>query len=163
MADELSDQVSLVPCPSFFALFPAIYHLTSIPAAIRAVTQAVLADFLLPTPTSSCTFLELRTTPRANPKTGLTRRTYLETVLAVVDEWNARAVAEEGLGTSRLIISVDMRMGEDDLRECVELAGQLKKEGRAVVGMDLCGDPSVSLPITSPSLTFPSPLPRSVD
>ena len=86
--------------------------------------------------------MELRTTPRANAKTGLTRRTYLETVLAVVDEWNARD--GPGEGECRLIVSVDMRMGEDDLKECVELAGALKKEGRAVVGVDLCGDPSVS-------------------
>jgi len=35
-------------------------------------------------------------------------------------------------------------MGEEDLKECVELAGEFKRGGRAVVGMDLCGDPSVS-------------------
>ncbi|KAL7412027.1 hypothetical protein BDY24DRAFT_394379, partial [Mrakia frigida] len=137
---KLEAGVTLDRFQDFFALFPAIYHLTSTPSSIQTVTFAVLSSFLLPTPTSSCTYLELRTTPRSNPKTGLTRRSYLETVLSVVDEWNARE--GDGEGKCRLIVSVDVRMGEEDLKECVELAGELKREGRAVVGMDLCGDPS---------------------
>lgn len=107
---------------------------------MRVATHAVLASFLAPE--NHCNFLELRTTPRANASTGMTRRSYLETVLDCLDDWNA--VYEPGRGKARLIVSIDYRMGEEDIRECVELAHDLKRQGRSIVGLDICGDPSVS-------------------
>jgi adenosine deaminase len=128
----------------FFKLFPAIYALTSTPASLKRATRAVLSHFLDPrlAPSSSSTstsavaavvYIELRTTPRETPH--MNRRAYLETVL---DEIEARSP-----DAAALIVSLDRRMTPDVAREVLELAVQLRREGRRVVGVDLCGDPTV--------------------
>lgn len=139
----------------FFGLFPAIYALTSTPGSLRRATRGVLSHFLdsryhspppALSPSSSTTtattspqgaaaaaYIELRTTPRATPH--MSRRVYLETVL---DEVEARAP-----DAAALIVSLDRRMMPDVAQEVLALAVQLRKEGRRVVGVDLCGDPTV--------------------
>jgi adenosine deaminase len=130
----------------FFKLFPAIYALTSTPASLKRATRAVLSHFLdpcLPPSSSSSSkstsapaavaYIELRTTPRETPH--MNRRVYLETVL---DEIEARSP-----DAAALIVSLDRRMTPDVAREVLELAVQLRREGRRVVGVDLCGDPKV--------------------
>jgi adenosine deaminase len=127
----------------FFKLFLAIYALTSTPASLKRATRAVLSHFLDPrlAPSSSSTstsavaavvYIELRTTPRETPH--MNRRAYLETVL---DEIEARSP-----DAAALIVSLDRRMTPDVAREVLELAVQLRREGRRVVGVDLCGDPT---------------------
>ena len=126
----------------FFSLFPAIYALTSTPASLKRATRAVLSHFLdpclLPSSTSTSVsaavvYIELRTTPRETPH--MSRRVYLETVL---DEIEARSP-----DAAALIVSLDRRMTPEVGREVLELAIQLRREGRRVVGVDLCGDPTV--------------------
>ncbi|KDQ15853.1 hypothetical protein BOTBODRAFT_31311 [Botryobasidium botryosum FD-172 SS1] len=120
----------------FFVIFPkTIYALTSNIPAISRATSAVLESFLSPGVTApedppQCAYLELRTTPRRTP----TRREYLCAVLDEVEKYAASQAA--------LIVSVDRRMAMEDLDECVDLAIVLKQEGRRVVGLDVCGDPS---------------------
>ncbi|KAG8984607.1 hypothetical protein FRB90_005201 [Tulasnella sp. 427] len=63
----------------------------------------------------------------------MTRKEYLEAVLAEVEKYPVDRAA--------LIVSVDRRMSVEDALECVNLAIELKSEGRRVVGVDLCGDP----------------------
>ena len=142
----------------FFPLFPAIYALTSTPASLKRVTRGVLSHFLdpLPTPVPAPTpqvdgngrdgggwaavkYIELRTTPRATPH--MSYRVYLETVL---DEIEARAP-----DAASLIVSLDRRMTPEIAREVLELAVQLRREGRRVTGVDLCGDPKVRSAIIS--------------
>jgi adenosine deaminase len=129
---KLRDGPSLETISDFFSLFPAIYALTSTPASLRRATRAVLSTFLdgdLP----QCNYLELRTTPR---QTGtMDRNQYLRVVLEELERYDQSRVG--------LIISLDRRMGDDVLSECVKLACELKAEGKRVVGMDLCGDPTV--------------------
>ncbi|KAF5376954.1 hypothetical protein D9615_007251 [Tricholomella constricta] len=120
--DEISD---------FFTLFPAIYAVTSTPSALARATRAVLSSFL-EGECPQCMYLELRTTPRENQE--MTREQYLRVVLAELHRYGS--VRQAGL-----IISLDRRMGEDVLRECLDLAKMLKAEGEPVVGVDLCGDP----------------------
>ncbi|KDR72171.1 hypothetical protein GALMADRAFT_158934 [Galerina marginata CBS 339.88] len=115
----------------FFSLFPAIYALTSTPTALSRATRAVLHTFLdgaFP----QCTYLELRTTPRQTAS--MSRELYLTTVLDELERYDADKAG--------LIVSLDRRMGEDVIEECVRLACRLKEEGRRVVGLDLCGDPT---------------------
>jgi adenosine deaminase len=142
----------------FFKLFPAIYALTSTPASLKRATRGVLSHFLDPPPSpasvtglqangdgdcsgggegghAAVTYIELRTTPRETPY--MTRRVYLETVL---DEIETRAT-----DAAALIVSLDRRMTPDVAREVLELVVQLRREGRRVVGVDLCGDPAVRL------------------
>ncbi|KAG2099640.1 Metallo-dependent hydrolase [Suillus discolor] len=119
----------------FFSLMPAIYALTTTPEAVTTVTRAVLQWFLNPTgdgaESPQCTYLELRTTPRAT--THMTRERYLTIVLDEVEMYPAIQAA--------LIVSVDRRMSDLDLEECVSLAIEMKNRGRRVVGIDVCGDP----------------------
>jgi adenosine deaminase len=136
---RLKEGVELSGIDEFFKLFPAIYALTSTPASLKRATRAILSHFLdrcvLPSSTSAAAavYIELRTTPRETPY--MSRRVYLETVL---DEIEARSP-----DAAALIVSLDRRMTPDVAREVLELAVQLRREGRRVVGVDLCGDPTV--------------------
>ncbi|KAG8834826.1 hypothetical protein FRC17_006934 [Serendipita sp. 399] len=136
----LEEGVVLEEINQFFDLFPAIYALTSTPATLRIATRAVLTLFLQRSTTSrepdsspQCDYLELRTTPRENEH--MTRREYLETVLAEMEIYPREKCA--------LIVSLDRRMKESTMMEVVEIAAALKKEGKRVVGIDLCGPPTV--------------------
>jgi len=157
---HLQSGVTFNAIDDFFGLFPAIYALTMTPASLKRATRGVLSHFLDPPPApasasasasasaaapqangeyggrhAAVTYIELRTTPRETPY--MSRRVYLETVL---DEVEARAP-----DAAALIVSLDRRMTPDVAREVLELAAQLRREGRRVVGVDLCGDPTVRL------------------
>lgn len=145
---QLQSGVQLVEINDFFGLFPAIYALTSTPAALRKATRGVLSHFLGPVPVEGegrenvvqeVSYLELRTTPRDTP--AMSRRVYLETVLAEVESYAPESAA--------LIVSLDRRMSQDVAEAVVELAAKLREEGRRVVGVDLCGDPLVRCTGTS--------------
>jgi adenosine deaminase len=131
----------------FFEVFPAvIYALTSTPASLKRATRAILSHFLDPpiplsasdanSGSSAVEYIELRTTPRETPH--MSRRVYLETVLDEIEVRSPDAAA--------LIVSLDRRMSPDVARGVLELAVQLRREGRRVVGLDLCGDPTVRYP-----------------
>ncbi|OAX41410.1 Metallo-dependent hydrolase [Rhizopogon vinicolor AM-OR11-026] len=131
--ERLKSGVSLDEVSDFFYLFPAIYALTSTPQALQTATCVVLQSFLKDDGTNGpqCTYLELRTTPRETPH--MTREDYLKTVLMEMERYPATQAA--------LIVSVDRRMSDRDIEECVNLAIKFKNSGRRVVGIDLCGDP----------------------
>ena len=128
--DKLKNGVTLDKIDDFFNLFPAIYALTSTPEALRRATRAVLSTFL-DGEHPQCTYLELRTTPRQNEN--MNREVYLRSVLTEVETYDPER--------SGLIVSLDRRMGEETVKECLKIALKLKEEGRRVVGLDLCGDP----------------------
>jgi adenosine deaminase len=131
--DQLQRGVTLGEIADFFGLFPAIYALTSSPARLRRAARAVLAQFL-DGPTPQCAYLELRSTPRATAD--MDRRAYVEAVLDEVERYPSEKAA--------LIVSLDRKMADEVVRECVGIACALKAEGRRVVGVDLCGDPLAS-------------------
>ena len=138
--DQLQKGVILEEIHDFFGLFPAIYALTSSPGPLAEAARAVLALFLesdpdAPNGQSQAAYLEMRTTPRENPN--MTRRQYLETVLDEVERYPSERAA--------LIVSVDRRMDKKVAEDVISLAVALRNEGRRVVGVDLCGDPLVSL------------------
>ncbi|PPR08035.1 hypothetical protein CVT24_010834 [Panaeolus cyanescens] len=115
----------------FFNLFPAIYTITSTPDAVRRVTNAVLQIFL-DGETPQCTYLELRTTPRASDS--MTREAYLRVVLEVVESYPASQVG--------LIVSLDRKMAQEALEDCLAAVIKLRSEKRRIVGIDLCGYPT---------------------
>lgn len=121
---------SLDEIDNFFHLFPAIYALTSTSEALARAARAVLSVFL-DGDTPQCSYLELRTTPRSTES--MNRERYLSVVLDALERYPPDQAG--------LIISLDRRMGTEVLEECLRLAGKLKKAGRRVVGLDLCGDP----------------------
>lgn len=81
--------------------------------------------------------LELRTTPRAIPDQGLSKKQYVETILDCIEEHNGRS--SNSMRTS-LILSVDRRNTLIEAEQVVSLALSLRHRG--VVGIDLCGDPA---------------------
>jgi len=134
---KLQDGVVFEGLHDFFILFPAIYALTSTKEALARATRAVLAGFLEPADGEEypqATYLELRSTPRKT--TAMTRLEYVEAVLDEVEKYRADQAA--------FIVSLDRRMSKEVADECVEAAITLKKSGRRVVGVDICGDPDVS-------------------
>ena len=135
---ERSAGVALTEIQDFFGLFPAIYALTSTPTALARATRAVLSEFLDGDP-PQCSYLELRTTPRATA--AMSRLEYMKTVLDEVERYPAEKAA--------VIVSLDRRMENIVVGECIGVATMLKEGGRRVVGIDLCGDPLVGINLVS--------------
>lgn len=79
-------------------------------------------------------YLELRTTPRYIPSSGISKDDYISTVLDCI-----RDFGNETMSTF-LILSVDRRNTLAEAVEVVDLA--IKYQSRGVVAVDLCGDPS---------------------
>ncbi|KAG6876533.1 hypothetical protein C0993_002422 [Termitomyces sp. T159_Od127] len=119
----------------FFDLFPAIYALMTTPVALARAVRAVLSLFL-DGENPQCTYLELRTTPKATSE--MSREEYLRVVL--------KEMKANGSDRVGLIVSMDRKMAPDAMGECVKLAKMLKAEGEPVVGVDLCGDPTAGDP-----------------
>ncbi|KAI0358902.1 Metallo-dependent hydrolase [Trametes cingulata] len=129
---RLQEGVVLNEINDFFGLFPAIYAITSTPAALRRAARAVLEFFLSEKDGyPEAAYLELRSTPRETP--AMNRLQYIETVLDEVEQYPPERAA--------LIVSLDRRMDSRTAAECIECAVKLKQAGRRVVGVDLCGDP----------------------
>lgn len=128
--NKLLDGPAIDQISDFFSLFPAIYALTSTPSSLGRAARAVLSSFL-DGEHAQCTYLELRTTPREAP--GMSREAYLRVVLKELSLYDKRQVG--------LIVSLDRRMGEEVLRESLDVSKKLKEEGERIVGVDLCGDP----------------------
>ncbi|KAJ3729189.1 Metallo-dependent hydrolase [Lentinula guzmanii] len=145
LADEFVEGIGFEQVPpnsndigEFFKVFGVIYGLVSTREALGRVTRGVLGGFI----GRECEYLELRTTPRRLGRSSLEE--YLETVLDEVERY-----PKEKAG---LIVSVDRRMpvateseseSEEGItvEEVVNLAIEMKKQGRRVVGVDVCGDP----------------------
>lgn len=131
---KLQAGVVLDQIDDFFGLFPAIYAITCSPAPLRRATRAVLEHFLSEQHgPAQAAYLELRSTPRETP--AMSRRQYLEAVLDEVEQYPPERAA--------LIVSLDRRMDVRVTAEVIECAISLRKAGRRVVGVDLCGDPKV--------------------
>ncbi|KAL0949028.1 hypothetical protein HGRIS_009123 [Hohenbuehelia grisea] len=122
--------VELTEIGDFFGLFPAIYALTSAPETLRKAARAVLETFL-EGEHPQCAYIELRSTPRAT--SAMSREDYVRAVLDEVERYAPEQAA--------MIVSLDRKMEEAVMEECVGVAVKQRGEGRRVVGIDLCGDP----------------------
>lgn len=169
MVKELLDPAGppeLNDVADFFTPFPAIYALTSTPDSLARATRGVLAAFLEPensddatadTPNGmtgvgngngscclpdhqprhpQCVYLELRTTPRETPH--MSREKYLRTVLLEMEPYSRQQPPR-----ASLIVSLDRKMKPEVARECIDLATRFKTDGYPVVGVDLCGNPTI--------------------
>ncbi|KAK5994553.1 Adenosine deaminase-like protein [Cladobotryum mycophilum] len=118
---------------TFFPLFSSyIYNLLTDEASIRHTTTSVLADFLA----DGVVYLELRTTPRATAH--LTPSAYISILLSAISSFESSHPQMH----TRLILSVDRRHTLETARSILSLAETIPHDGR-IVGLDLCGDPSV--------------------
>ncbi|KAI8078125.1 uncharacterized protein B0P05DRAFT_637642 [Gilbertella persicaria] len=113
---------------NFFPLFRFIYQLTDDEESVCIATRNVIREFAQ----DGVKYLELRTTPRKNSETGMTKISYLEAVVSVLHEPRKEDIVVN------LIVSIDRRNTLEEAEEVVDLA--LAFRSRGVVGIDLCGD-----------------------
>ncbi|KAK9393830.1 adenosine deaminase-like [Crotalus adamanteus] len=117
-----------------FQMFQFIHQMTSRPEDILMVTKDVIREFAA----DGVKYLELRSTPREEKSTGMTKRTYLEAVLEGIKQCK-----EEGLDIDvRFLVSVDRSKGAAAAKETVKLAEDflLSTDG-LVLGLDFSGNP----------------------
>ena len=97
---------------------------------IQRITNECLDDFAA----DGVVYVELRTTPREVPSTGMTKESYVRAVLSAMS-------AHASQIKSKLIISVNRARGIQEANENVDLAIALAGQGHAIAGIDLSGDP----------------------
>eukprot|EP00892_Ulva_mutabilis_P003273 jgi/Ulvmu1/1317/UM011_0045.1 len=146
-----------------FQLFDVIHNVTTSHEAITRITLEMCEDMA----SDSVMYAEIRTTPKNRPEHGITKRSYIDAVLAGVrafhssntaqtradaaagcssgsaDEAAGAAAAHErqqGL-TVRLLLSIDRREGTAAAQDTVRLAAEYAAAG--VVGVDLSGNPTI--------------------
>uniref|UniRef100_UPI003AAEF1E6 N6-Methyl-AMP deaminase isoform X2 n=1 Tax=Centroberyx gerrardi TaxID=166262 RepID=UPI003AAEF1E6 len=119
-----------------FQVFKVIHQLVDTEEDILMVAKDVIREFAA----DGVKYLELRSTPREEKNTGLTRRRYVETVIKAIHQCK-----NEGVDIDvRFLVAVDRRNGTEVAMETVKLAEDfmLSTDG-LVVGLDLSGDPTV--------------------
>ncbi|XP_075711320.1 N6-Methyl-AMP deaminase isoform X2 [Rhinoderma darwinii] len=116
-------------------MFKIIHQITDTPEDILLVTKDVIKEFAA----DGVKYLELRSTPRES-STGMTKRTYVETVLEGIKQCKA-----EQLGIDvRFLLAIDRRGGPAVAKETVKLAEEFfYSTSDLVLGLDLSGDPTV--------------------
>uniref|UniRef100_I3JP17 N6-Methyl-AMP deaminase n=1 Tax=Oreochromis niloticus TaxID=8128 RepID=I3JP17_ORENI len=119
-----------------FEVFRVIHKLVDTEEDILMVATDVIKEFAA----DGVKYLELRSTPREERDTGLTKRSYIETVIKAIQKCK-----EEGVDIDvRFLVAIDRRNGTEVALETVNLAEEfmLSSDG-LVVGIDLSGDPTV--------------------
>ncbi|ORX84949.1 Metallo-dependent hydrolase [Anaeromyces robustus] len=114
----------------FFPLFNTVYRLTDNIKSIEYIARNVLEEFS----NDGVRYIELRSTPRKNTEKGMTKQSYAETLISVINEVN-----KKGNIIVRLILSIDRKSTLEEAMETVNLAINLKSSG-IVVGVDMCGN-----------------------
>nr|KAF6482897.1 adenosine deaminase like [Rousettus aegyptiacus] len=122
-----------------FQMFQIIHQLTTSPEDILMIRNEVTKDVIKEFADDGVKYLELRSTPRKDSATGMTKKTYVESVLEGIKQSK-----RENLDIDvRYLISIDRRGGPLVAKETVKLAEEffLSTEG-TVLGLDLSGDPT---------------------
>lgn len=142
-----------VDITTFFPLFDKyIYKLVDNALAVEYATQHVIYDFAH----DGVKYLELRTTPRENMATGLTKEAYVSAVIETMCMCNQ--IYGDDFGDDcgievNLILSIDRKMTAEQAIQVVDLAILYsekrncpycsgKQQAGRVVGIDLCGNPT---------------------
>ncbi|XP_062576458.1 adenosine deaminase-like protein [Saccostrea cucullata] len=117
-----------------FEKFRLIHQLTDNTESVYQVTCDVIHEFH----DDNVKYLELRSTPRAVQDTGMSRESYVESVLRAIQDCGDLDIIV------RFLLAIDRRNGVKVGWETLRLAQKFQKShGDLVVGMDLSGDPSV--------------------
>ena len=126
---------SLADC---FVMFKMIHALVNDEESVEMVARDVVREFA----EDGVVYLELRTTPRANSATGMTKMSYIESVLCGIDKALSECVTTIHV---RLLLSIDRCQEVSDAADTVrlaELCSKLTHHKARVVGIDLSGDPT---------------------
>ncbi|XP_031717187.1 N6-Methyl-AMP deaminase isoform X1 [Anarhichas minor] len=119
-----------------FQVFKVIHQLVDSEEDILMVATDVIREFAA----DGVKYLELRSTPREEKNTGLTKNRYVETVIKAIKQCKSEGVDID----VRFLLAIDRRNGTEVAMETVKLAEEfmLSTDG-LVVGLDLSGDPTV--------------------
>ncbi|XP_036424201.1 adenosine deaminase-like protein [Colossoma macropomum] len=119
-----------------FQVFKVIHQLVDSEEDILMVAKAVIQEFAA----DGVKYLELRSTPREETKTGLSKRRYIESVIEAIRQCKQEEVDID----VRFLVAIDRRNGPEVAMKTVKLAEDfmLSSDG-LIVGLDLSGDPMV--------------------
>lgn len=119
-----------------FQVFKVIHQLVDSEEDILMVATDVIKEFAA----DGVKYLELRSTPREEKSTGLSKRKYIETVIQAIQQCKREGVDID----VRFLVAIDRRNGSQVAMETVQLAEEflLSSDG-LVIGLDLSGDPTV--------------------
>lgn len=119
-------------------LFNVIHKIISDEESVALTATDVVREFA----DDGVVYLELRSTPRANSKTGMTKRSYVEALLRGVD---CGIVQSSHRILVRVLLSIDRSLPASDALETVQLAIEYASPTTPhytrVVGVDLSGNP----------------------
>ncbi|XP_044923657.1 adenosine deaminase-like protein isoform X2 [Mustela putorius furo] len=119
-----------------FQMFQIIHQLTTSPEDILMVTKDVIKEFA----DDGVKYLELRSTPRGENATGMTKKTYVESVLEGIKQSKQENIDID----VRYLIAIDRRGGPSVAKETVKLAEEFFfSADNTVLGLDLSGDPTI--------------------
>ncbi|XP_045142452.1 adenosine deaminase-like protein isoform X1 [Echinops telfairi] len=118
-----------------FQMFQLIHQLTTNPEDILMVTKDVIKEFA----DDGVKYLELRSTPRRENATGMTKKTYVESILEGIKQSK-----QENFDIDvRYLLAIDRRGGPSVAKETVKLAEEFFLSTEEIVlGLDLSGDPT---------------------
>ncbi|XP_032229891.2 adenosine deaminase-like protein [Nematostella vectensis] len=118
-----------------FKVFSVIHKLVDDVNSVKIVTGDVIHDFA----GENVKYLELRSTPKSNPKTGMTKQAYVDAILTAIEEAKQKS---PGI-VVRYLVSIDRKKGPAEAVENAQLAVDYRKRyGDVVCGVDLGGDPA---------------------
>ncbi|XP_049929137.1 adenosine deaminase-like protein isoform X1 [Epinephelus moara] len=119
-----------------FQVFKVIHQLVDTEEDILMVATDVIKEFAA----DGVKYLELRSTPREEKNTGLTKKRYVETVIKAIQQCKKEDVDID----VRFLVAIDRRNGTEVAMETVKLAEDFMLSSNSlVVGLDLSGDPTV--------------------
>ncbi|XP_041066657.1 adenosine deaminase-like protein isoform X2 [Carcharodon carcharias] len=119
-----------------FEMFKIIHQLTDSVEHIFMVAKEVIKEFAA----DGVKYLELRSTPREESTTGMTKKSYVEAILEAIKQCK-----QEGVDIDvKFLLSIDRRGGPIVAMETVKLAEEFfASTDGLVVGVDLSGDPAI--------------------
>lgn len=120
-----------------FDIFPLIHDVTNKTEAIYKVTSDVISEF----ESDQVKYIELRTTPREELLTGMTRRSYVDSVLSAIKDSKKKNLDID----VRLLLSIDRKSTVEIAWETVAVASELAAASDGiVVGIDFSGNPKIN-------------------
>lgn len=140
MAQMLSKRDAERSLKDCFKIFAIIHRVVVRREYIQRIVYEVLEDY----ESENCVYLELRTTPRAIPFDGLTKRDYVDIVVDSIRNFIDQPHRKIQV---RLILSIDRRNTLEDAFDTVEIAYEHRNkfsDNNLICGIDFSGNPEVS-------------------
>ena len=113
-------------------MFKMIYTIVCDEESVEMVAHDVVCEF----DEDGVVYLELRSTPRDNPATGMTKQSYIEAVLSGIDKAMTKCTTMRYV---RLLLSIDRRHSVTEAHDTVQLASEYTSQSKTSVVILLQG------------------------